>query len=306
MTSSKNWLLLANAYYDRTQLHNATAFELARLTDYPWVQSGEFVELFLNGKHKGLYYLCEKIREGKNTINIGNGVLMESVVSGVIIPELVYSDYYYDVWCGRWRLGWEIKSPENITPELFSDVSKSLNYMDSLIFNEENLHTGKYRNYFDIETAINWFLVEEVAQNEEASRSKNIYIYKDDTGLWKMGPPWDFDAWTFGLYGTGHFYCTGSLYFPSLLKDAYFVNRLKEKWNHYKQIWLEHIPHFIETQYEKIHLAAERNDLMWPDWCPENRAWERTYRQSIEAMKEAIVEQINWMDVKIQNEDFTN
>ena len=28
---SKHWILLANCYYDRTQLHNATAFEMARL-----------------------------------------------------------------------------------------------------------------------------------------------------------------------------------------------------------------------------------------------------------------------------------
>ena len=70
MKSSKKWVLLANAYYDRTQLHNATAFEIARLTDYELVQSGQFVELILNGEHKGLYYLCEKIDIEKGKINI--------------------------------------------------------------------------------------------------------------------------------------------------------------------------------------------------------------------------------------------
>lgn len=62
--------MLANAKYDRTQLHNATAFEIARLTDYPWIPSGRYVELVLNGVHKGLYYLCEKIRIEKGKIDI--------------------------------------------------------------------------------------------------------------------------------------------------------------------------------------------------------------------------------------------
>lgn len=307
MESSKSWILLANAYYDRTQLHNATAFEMARLTDYPWVQSGAFVELFLNGEHRGLYYLCEKIREGKNAVNIGNGFLLESSVSGGKYQGFVYSDYYNDVGDGRWDLGWEIKAPDEITTERYDEIKNALNKMESLIKSEEIDHTGLYRNYYDIETAIDWLLVEETALNEEASRSKNIYMYMDDSGMFKMGPPWDFDAWTFGLYGTGHFYCTNrTLYYKSILKDNYFVNRLQEKWAKYKPIWLDKIPKFIDSQYTIIRRAAERNDMMWPDWCPENKASERTYKQSVEAMKEAFVEQINWMDTKIQNGDFTN
>ena len=70
MNKSKHWILLANCYYDRTQLHNATAFEMARLTDYPWVQDGRFVELIMNGNHLGLYYLCEKIRIENDKIAI--------------------------------------------------------------------------------------------------------------------------------------------------------------------------------------------------------------------------------------------
>lgn len=307
MESNKSWILLANAYYDRTQLHNATAFEMARLTDYPWVQSGTFIELFINGEHRGLYYLCEKVKEGRSRINIGDGYLLETELSGGSNINYVISDYFNEVWNGRWILGWEIKAPEDYTEELFGEIKSSLNLMESLIKSEENTHSGEYRKYYDIETAINWLLVEEVARNEEASRSKNVYMYKDDSGKFKMGPPWDFDAWTFGLYGVGGFYCTsGTLYYNSLLKDPYFVNRLKEKWAVYKHVWMEKIPIYIDSQYQIIRRAAERNDQMWPEWCPENMAHERTYRQSVDAMKDAFVDQVNWMDAKIQNGDFSN
>ena len=75
MNESKHWLLLANAYYDRTQIHNSTAFEIARLTDFPWVQSGEYVELFLNGDYQGLYYLCEKIGAEKGKIELSKNMV---------------------------------------------------------------------------------------------------------------------------------------------------------------------------------------------------------------------------------------
>lgn len=307
MGSRKHWVLLANAYYDRTQLHNATAFEMARLTDYPWVQQGRFVELILNGEHRGLYYLCEKVREGENAINIGGGYLLETTLDERRKAGYVYSDYYNSIWNGTWHLGWEIKAPDDVSDEQFNNIVSSLNIMENSIFSEEKEHTGKYRDYYDIETAINWYLVEEAALNEEASRSKNIYMYKDDSGKFKMGPPWDFDAWTFGLYGTGHFYCSDrTLYYNSLLKDKFFVNRLKEKWANYKRIWLDKIPTFIDNQYMTIRRAAERNDIMWPEWCPENKAGSRTYKESVDFMKTSLIEQIYWMDLKIQNDDFSN
>ncbi len=324
MKSSKHWILLANCYFDRTQLHNATAFEMARLTDYPWVQSGSFVELIFNGKHQGLYYLCEKVRIEKGKIeiteiqptdlegfNLTGGYLIESAVGiGLNLDKYFVTDYFNKT--GRrfdFELGWNCKDPDKevIPPEQREYLKSSMNHMEKLIWNEDSLKKGVYRDYFDIETAINWWLVQEATLNEEATRSKNIYMYKDRGGKFMIGPPWDFDAWTFGLYGTSHFYCTKTaLYYENLLKDPYFVNRLKEKWAIYKPVWLEKIPKFIDDQYELIKRAALRNDKMWPNFCPETKADEKTYEQNVMEMKDAFIKQIEWMDNSIQNNYFVD
>lgn len=249
MKKSKHWILLANAYYDRTQLHNATAFEMARLTDFPWVQSGTFVELIFNGKHKGLYYLCEKIRIEDGRIDIDEinptdlagealtgGYLLESEVGteNVDTTLFVYTDYYNKTGRGfKWNLAWRPKHPEKgeVPPEQMRYLQQSLNHLEMLIMNEDSLKVGNYRDYFDIETAINWWFVQEASLNEEATRTKNLYLYKDRGGKFKVGPPWDLDAWTFGLYGTSHYYCTKvAFYYEGLFKDPVFVKRLKEKW----------------------------------------------------------------------------
>lgn len=320
MAKSKHWVLLANAYYDRTQLHNATAYEMARLTDFPWVQRGEFVDLIINGNHLGLYYLCEKIRLEKERIDINeimpDDIEGESLTGGYLLESAVGDNYFdplvtsYFNKTGRgflYRLGWEFKHPDDIKPEQFSYVLDTMNKMESLIWNLDSLENGNYRNYLDIETVINWWLVEEATLNEEATRTKNLYLYKIKNGPFCIGPPWDFDAWTFGVYGTSHFYCTKtSFYYEKLFKDSFFVNRLKEKWSIYKKLWENKIPKFIDTQYKKILRSALRNEAMWPDYCPEYKSHEKSYYQSVKEMKEALLIQLNWMDVSISNNYFVD
>ena len=61
MKKHKRWCLLAN-WMDRTNIRNDIAFHIAKQTNLAWTPSGKFVELILNGEHKGNYYLCEQIQ----------------------------------------------------------------------------------------------------------------------------------------------------------------------------------------------------------------------------------------------------
>lgn len=327
MEKSKKWVLLANAYYDRTQLHNATAFEIARFTDYDWVQSGVFVELLLNGVHNGLYYLCEKIDIQKEKINISNlnytGKDDGSISGGYLLESdsfLTTSTHNYSfvtdffnkagyIWTKNGKtnctLGWFFREPdENISDDCIDYIKNCINNMEKL------LYTGdmRYKEFLDIETVINWWFVQELTLNEEASRIKNLYLYKNksDDKLY-FGPPWDFDAWTFGFtsasrrISTERFYVKNStFYYEKLFNDPEFVKRVKEKWALYKPLWEEKIPVFIDEQYEIIHKAAERNEIIWSDWHTCNLYGEVSYKELVEEMKENYIIQLNWMNEQIE------
>ena len=132
-------------------------------------------------------------------------------------------------------------------------------------------------------------------------------MYKERNGKFVVGPPWDFDAWTFGMYGTRHFSCTKrSFYMRYLLQDPVFVERAREKWANYKDLWLDSIKTFINTHRELIIRAAERNEKMWPDYHVLNFANERTFAESIGEMYGALVDQIGWMDEKLKEGDFSD
>lgn len=309
MNPSKHWILLANPHYDRTQLHNATAFYLASLTDYSWVQTGRFVELLLNGEHKGLYYLCEKIRVEKGKILPDDtDYLLESFVVGENINAMVLPDYcfttdYFNVTGPYWArrtIGWEIKHPDDYNDEQFTSISANLNEIESDLSNDETVLDGTYREHFDIGSAADWWLVQEATVNMEASKSKNVFIYKTKDGKLRMGPPWDFDAYSFGQYGVRCFLCKeDAMYYKQLFKDPVFVDCVKEKWNRYKTNWKKEIPTYIDRQYDYIHRAAERNEVMWPDWLELNKYPYVSYKQLVEDMKSFFITQTDWMDEQI-------
>ena len=322
MEKSKHWILLANCHYDRTQLHNATAFEMARLTDFPWVQSGRFVELILNGTHLGLYYLCEKIRVEKGKIEItemtSEDLSGEELTGGYLLESYVdYGKYAFDGYPFQtdyfnrtgydWEnwLAWEIKSPDSgfiIPQEQFNYIKSAMNHMESLIYDDDKLLSGAYRDFLDIETAINWYLVEEASTNEEAVRSKNIYLYKDRNDKFRFGPPWDFDAWSFGQATIEWHSCNSwCLYYRQLLKDPVFIKRLKEKWAIYYPLWRERIPQFIDTNMLNILRSAQRNEQMWPDWTGVNHYPMEDYDDYVEDMMDDFVKHIDWLNDQIQN-----
>ena len=317
MSKSKHWILLANAYYDRTQLHNCVAFEMARYTDYSWVQNGEFVELILNGEHKGLYYFCEKIDVEKSKINIAkmsqSDISDEDITGGYFLEMTEYpddvadgfkTDFFNTTGANFYRqIGWRYKEPEfDVIQKVQADWIKNyLNYVESLIYYDDSLKTGKYRDFFDVESAINWWLVEEAAVNNEASRTKNMYIYKErsDNHI-KIGPPWDLDAWTFGLTGIRRFEVKETGYcYRQLFKDPYFINRLKSKWCAIYPIWRIKIPLFIENKYNHIHMAAERNEQMWSNWHSVNDFPGKNYKQIVDDMVKSFINQIDWMNEQI-------
>lgn len=324
MKKSKHWLLLANAFYDRTQMHNAVAFEMARLTDYPWVQSGTYVELILNGEYRGLYYLCEKIGVESSKINIvkmtKNDILGDSLTGGYLLEtkqpddtDWYFQTNYFNTTQTDFAapLCWNLKSPdqdEGVDSLQLVYIKNQMNLMEQLIWDEDSLKTGKYRQYFDIETAINWLLVEEATINGEASGTKNVFMYKNrGEDMFHIGPPWDFDAWSFGLRWKDRFWASQTgLYFHKLLKDPFFQNRLKQKWEIYRESWRNSIPQYIDEEASLIRNAALRNEKMWSDWHPLNNYPSKSWDEMINDMKVNLLRQIGWMDEQYNQNIFLN
>lgn len=250
MSKAKKWILLAN-YFDRTLIRNAVAYEIARKTQLKWTPTGKFVEIFLNKKFLGNYYICEKIQINKNRLNVENNAY------------LLEFDVNYDeenkFKTSIKNLPINIKKPEQPTTEQLHYIQNHINFIESNLYKTDSIWT--VQNYIDIQSFADYFIVYELAQNSELKHPKSAFMYMDNK-LLKAGPVWDFDWGTFTSTKKG-LLNKKSIWYDVLLKNDFFIKKLQESWTLYKEDFKE-ITTYIDSLAEYLSFSNERNYQLWP------------------------------------------
>lgn len=266
MPAHKRWVLLAN-FLDHTCMRNALAFEVARkLPGLAWTPRGRFVEVVMNGVLQGNYYLCEQIKIDENRVNITKieptDIAGEALTGGYLMEldtnydeEFKFTTYYYE-------LPVQFKDPdEAVAPEQFNYMKDYFETIGRLLV--ENSKSDEVFDYIDIDSFIDWYLVNNIALNFESKHPKSFYMNKDRNGKLKAGPVWDFDYGTFVPSNEG-LILTDAVWYGPLFKNKSFVKRLKERWTQYKP-QLEQLVYFMDDTAAEIKTSAEANILLWPN-----------------------------------------
>lgn len=309
LPTDKRWELLAN-WMDRTMLRNAVAQDVARRTasvlpdGLGWNPRGTNVELIINGRHVGNYSLIEKVKIDADRIDIRD--CYEDVVDdGNANPTvadcgylLEFDDAMDEVNCFRTGRGLPVmfkdEVPENGT--LFNAVKAKVEAI------EADLEAGNYAAAYeqlDINSVIDYFLVQELTFNNEYKHPKSVYMYIDGDGKLTAGPVWDFDWQTFiipdqvrayggnyvdqlrnvdeWLYGGSKlaertFPIFGEydyvndmpyMWYPLLFKDAVFRSKVQERWNSIYPVLLQVLDE-IDRLAEQNRVSDRFNSAMWP------------------------------------------
>lgn len=263
MPKHKRWCLLAN-YIDRTLMRNAVAFELAKMTSMDWTPNGRFVELVLNGKPAGNYYLCEAIRIDKNRVNINemspNDISGDAITGGYILELDSYYDAEWKFKTSYYRMPVNVKQPDD------EDMnSQQLSYIKSY-YNaaEKELYNGSlegFAKYVDLNSLIDWYLLNEAIYNPELKHPKSSYMHKDKNGKLFMGPAWDHDWETFTPHSS--LKNADTMWFAALFQIPEFKQLVKERWNKLKGPFTS-IASFIEDTRKEIRTSWEYNFTIWP------------------------------------------
>lgn len=310
MPTDKRWELLAN-WMDRTMLRNAVAQDVAHRTanaladGLGWNPHGVSVELIINGRHVGNYYLIEKVKIDADRINIKD--CYEDVVDGGNADPAVadcgylleFDDAMDEVNCFRTGRGLPVmfkdEVPENGT--LFNAVKDKIESIEAYI--EAGNYSAAYEQ-LDINSVIDYFLVQELTFNNEYKHPKSVYMYIDGDGKLTAGPVWDFDWQTFiipeqvrvygGVYEeqlreTNEWLYGGSklaektgfwpwdeadyendmpyMWYPLLFKDAAFRSKVQERWNSIYPVLLQVLDE-IDRLAEQNRVSDRFNSAMWP------------------------------------------
>ena len=299
MPKHKRWILLAN-WMDRTLMRNRVAFQIALSTGMAWNSHGEFVDVVLNGKHIGNYYICEHIKVDKNRVNIAeleeDATEGEGITGGFIMELDKYFDEVYKFKSSIRNLPYMFKDPDEVNEQQFAYMQNYINAMEASIYNNKELAAGKFMEYLDMDSFIDWWFVHELAENGEPGWPKSTYMYKDLSDKLYAGPVWDFDWGTFTPGAS--FTVKNALYYPRLFQNAAFITRVKERWTLLKPEF-EKIVTFIESEGERIKHSEKMNHIMWPITQTVNGDESMTFEESVQRMKAAYEEKLQWLDEAI-------
>ena len=251
MAEAKKWVLLAN-YLDRTLIRNAVAFEIAKKTNLEWTPSGKFAEIFLNGKFLGNYFICEKVQINKNRLNISK--------DSYLLEFDVNYDEDYKFKTSIKDLPIYIKNLDEPSEAQIAYITAYIDTIECILY--RNCRNVAIENYLDLQSFVDYLIVNELTENSEPLYPKSVFMYKD-TGLLKAGPVWDFDWGTFIERKVNGWKNDNALWYSALLNNQSFRKRIQDNWTQYKNS-LKQIPQFIDSLADYIKESNDRNIVLWP------------------------------------------
>ena len=279
MPKHKRWVLIAN-YLDNSFLKNHIAFYLSEKFGMDYTVRGKFVDLFLNGKYKGLYWLGEAIKVDENRVNINDGkkgmsdeedkdflVEMDSYYDEPVkfkspIRQMPYmisnDDYMVDnngalTSGGNARLARFREKIENLEKMLYPD------YVSGMNTNNASAPDERYSKIIDVESWAKFWLINELMDNVEWQHPKSCYFtYQSDKGLFKAGPVWDFD-WGIRLSQTSSL--RDFIYYNALFKSPMFMAAVRRVWDTYSQDI--DMSTEIEKMREYLRTASVADSVVW-------------------------------------------
>ena len=303
MPKHKRWCLLAN-WMDRTMIRNDVAFEISRRTGLAWTPSGRFVELILNGEHLGNYYLCEQIKVDENRVNIaslGKKITEgEELTGGYLMECDLWYDEAFKFKSPVHNVPWQFKDPDEVNDAQFNYMYDYVSRFEASLFEDARFAAREYLDYINPESFVDWWLVNELAQNSEINQPKSAYMYKDRGGKLTAGPVWDFDWGTFVPKDRYNYVAMGQkYYFNRLFQDAGIRRLIKERWNSFKGA-LSDIPEYVDAISSTLYASDAINSVMWPINRTTNQDESLGYKEAVERLKKAYREKYDWLDSNIQ------
>lgn len=307
---AKNWILLAN-FTDRSLMRCDAAFTMASVLDnIQEVTSSGYVRLFINGKYRGIYQLCEQHTVSSHRIDIEEQ------------PDVLDSDYFLEMdayatgtegvdYVFVERKKFAIKN-EQIHPDAADYLRDYLNQVNEAIRSGDETAVCEL---VDIDSFVDMYILQEFVRNVDAGWS-SFYMIKEGGGKLRLTWPWDFDlaygndvrlgdATFEGLYAGNDEYNSwdnSNPWFYRLMRRQWFVDRVIARWNEIgetmTQAALDRIELLHSTWGKFLNTNFNVWDILGSDFypTPDSIARLTDYDAVVKQLKDWITNRYRWMD----------
>lgn len=331
MPKESNWVL-HGPFSDKSLMRNALMYTMADdiLTYSPRVQMAEII---VNNDYKGVYLFTEKIKRDDSRVDIAklkDDDITGLDVTGGYILKFDKADQEEIGWISPYSISaaqptnfiLEYPDWDDIMPEQKSYIQNWMTDFENVLAssNFDDPDNG-YSKYINVETFIDYMLLNELSKNVDAYRiSTFMYKTKDsDTKLGQlyMGPVWDYNL----AFGNAD-YCEGSeiegwaydfnsvcsddffqvhFWWKRLLEDPVFEAEVKEKWMKLRngKFSNANINAWIDGFEDQLNGPQARNFQRWPVlgiYVWPNVFIGDTYTEEVDYLRGWLGERMAWMD----------
>ena len=328
LPASKKWCLVAN-HSDKTLLRNKYASVLGHtLYNSQWNPTLTSVDWIMNGVYMGNYTFCEKISledgrvayqdisdcteakitKGSYTDQNGDGNV--DLYDGGFVLEVdarLDADFYFTTTRG---VKVTLKEPDEVDETAQQHVKNIVQAAENALYSNNFTGSDNWRNYFDEDAAIDWYIMNEFTKNNDAKFFSSVYIrYNPADGKLYMGPNWDFDISCGNInYNncdkTDGYWIKNAAWIKRMFQDPTFAENVKNRWNATKDALLQTLADdgLIQNLADANAVSCELNFMkwqilgkyVWPNAA--GYANRKTYQSEIDYMRNWLSERYVWLD----------
>ncbi len=324
MGKNKHWCLLAN-YYDKSLMRNKLGYTLADSIGMPFTITSVFVDVVMNGEYLGSYLLSEQVRVDDNRVEIDDledtpDATDEETISGGYLLEItpyerVKSDEVY-FSASKVQKAMVFNSPsfeDGINQAQYDYMEDYYHRMEEAVYSSNGYNSrGEYwSDLLDLDSAVNYYLVEEIFKNNDAMYASTRF-YKPRGDKLYMGPIWDLDL-TAGTYRCNNtenpegWFVKNEYLFSALMRHSDFKEAVKARyWEIHDDILALYADtstseSYIDQYYAQLELTHKLN---FDKWDYGNNGWENILSQGdwddeVTYLRSWLQTRVNWMDANI-------
>ena len=307
---NRDWILLAN-YSDKTLLRNITAMEISRICEMSWTPYMLSVEVYLNNRYQGVYTFSDHKEVAGHRVNIE--VAGENDIEGGYYLEL--EEAMDEPICFKtiWDTPVMFHEPEYPTDAQLKYVKDWFNGFETALDKIQGYHDHEsWRPYIDIDSFINYYIIEEITKNPDGNVRKSTYMTKEKGKPLEMYHVWDFDI-TLGNCDYTDFEKPDGWqmryvkWYNQLFFDPEYKARTVARWNELYAMLRTEVPEFMDRQRRLMDGAEDRNFQCWPilgvQVWPNYYAFP-TYDEEYDFLKKFYLERLEWLNGKINSADY--
>ena len=298
----KKWVLLAELS-DKSLIRNKISREMGDISRFDYVPKAEYVELFINDQHAGTYLIGQKVEESKNRVNVGDkGYLIEIDQTNRIDEDDVY--FTTDGWSKFPSNLFNIKEPSlELNSSEYNLIKNHIIDFEEALFGDNftDANLG-YRAFIDLDSFIDWYLINEICKNQDAATYSSIYFNYIPGEKIKMGPLWDFDLaygnvdYSNATYPEG-FHIKSNPWYKRMFEDPYFNSLVKDRFLYYETN-LDMLLNKIDLIEKYLEKSQQKNFEIWPilgQYVWPNPVYYDTHHEEVEHLKDWIEQRMTWL-----------